>query len=134
MTGRSVCFGLFSLSYLRLECDVDYAYNAPSADSMRNRRGNCFEKNLIFLPTGVRCVTVRPAHYRTRGGEWRGCIAATPHIYMVSAVRKGINEWRKPVARKLISSEIDSISPDGQSLPVLRLPTGGNVYVQNFPF
>ena len=57
MTGRSVCFGLFSLSYLRLECDVDYAYNAPSADSMRNRRGNCFEKNLIFLPTGVRCVT-----------------------------------------------------------------------------
>jgi hypothetical protein len=59
MTGRSVCFGLFSLSYLRLECDVDYAYNAPSADSMRNRRGNCFEKNLIFLPTGVRCVTLR---------------------------------------------------------------------------
>ena len=57
MTGRSVCFGLFSLLYLRLECDVDYAYNAPSADSMRNRRGNCFEKNLIFLPTGVRRVT-----------------------------------------------------------------------------
>ena len=26
------------------------------------------------------------AHYRTRGGEWRGCIAATPHMYMVSAV------------------------------------------------
>ena len=63
MTGRSVCFGLFSLLYLRLECDVDYAYNAPSADSMRNRRGNCFEKNLIFLPTGVRCVT--PSHAGT---------------------------------------------------------------------
>ena len=76
---------------------------------------------------------VRPAHYRTRGGEWRGCIAATPYGYMVSVVRKGINKWRKPVARKLISSEIDSILPDGQSLPVLRLPTGGNVYVQNFP-
>jgi len=35
------------------------------------------------------------AYYRTRGGEWRGCIAATPHEYMVSATRKGINEWRK---------------------------------------
>jgi hypothetical protein len=35
------------------------------------------------------------AHYRTRGGEWRGGIAATPHFYMVSVVRKGINEWRK---------------------------------------
>ena len=22
-------------------------------------------------------------YYRTRGGEWWGCIAATPHIYMV---------------------------------------------------
>ena len=68
MTGRSVCFGLFSLSYLRLECDVDYAYNAPSADSMRNRRGNCFEKNLIFLPTGVRCVTF----HRTKGNPGIG--------------------------------------------------------------
>ena len=46
-------------------------------------------------------------------------IAATPHVYMLSAVRKGINEWRIPVARKLISFEIDSISPDGQSLPTL---------------
>jgi len=35
------------------------------------------------------------AYYRTRGGEWRGGIAATPHDYMVSAARKGINEWRK---------------------------------------
>jgi len=35
------------------------------------------------------------AHYRTRGGEWRGGIAATPHYYMESVVRKGINEWRK---------------------------------------
>ncbi len=59
------------------------------------------------------------AHYRTRGGEWRGCIAATPYHYMVSVIRKGINEWRKTVARKLISSEVDSISPDDQSLPAL---------------
>ena len=48
-------------------------------------------------------------------------IAATPHEYMVSAVRKGINEWRKTIARKLISSEVDSISPDGQSLPALQI-------------
>ena len=27
------------------------------------------------------------ANYRTRGGEWRGCIAATPHIYMESVIR-----------------------------------------------
>ena len=39
---------------------------------------------------------------------------------MVSAVRKGINEWRKTVARKLISSEVDSISPDSQSLLSLQ--------------
>ena len=46
-------------------------------------------------------------------------IAATPHTYMLSTVRKGINEWRIQVARKLISFEIDSISPEGQSLPTL---------------
>ena len=48
-----------------------------------------------------------------------GLIAATPHNYMVSVIRKGINEWRITVARKLISSEVDSISPDDQSLPFL---------------
>jgi 4-amino-4-deoxy-L-arabinose transferase-like glycosyltransferase len=32
------------------------------------------------------------ANYRARGGEWWGGIAATLHFYMVSAVRKGINE------------------------------------------
>ena len=30
---------------------------------------------------------VRPTHYRTRGGEWRGCIAATSHYYMLSVIR-----------------------------------------------
>jgi hypothetical protein len=39
---------------------------------------------------------------------------------MASAVRKGINDWRTPVARKLISSEVDSISPDSQSLLSLQ--------------
>jgi len=33
------------------------------------------------------------AHYRTRGGEWRGGIAAPPYVNMVSAARKGINDW-----------------------------------------
>ena len=33
------------------------------------------------------------AHYRTRGCEWWGQIAAAPHNYMMSAARKGINEW-----------------------------------------
>jgi len=38
---------------------------------------------------------------------------------MLSVVRKGINEWRISTARKLISFEIDSISPGDQSLPAL---------------
>ena len=46
---------------------------------------------------------------------------------MVSAVRKGINEWRKTTARKLISSEVDSISPDSQSLPVLQIYFAGGM-------
>ncbi|MEE3446601.1 MAG: hypothetical protein VZQ78_10395, partial [Prevotella sp.] len=55
-------------------------------------------------------------HVEVSGGAE---IAATPHTYMLSTVRKGINEWRIQVARKLISFEIDSISPEGQSLPTL---------------
>ncbi len=31
----------------------------------------------------VTISTERSVHYRTRGGEWWGCIAATPHVYMV---------------------------------------------------
>ncbi len=54
-----------------------------------------------------------------------GGITAPPHDYMVSAVRKGINEWRKTVARKLISAEVDSILPDSQSLPTLQSLAGG---------
>lgn len=67
-----------------------------------------------------------PMHYRTRGGEWWGRIAATPHFYMLSAVRKGINEWRIQVARKLISSEVVSNSPDGQSTSAPKYLLGGN--------
>ncbi len=36
-----------------------------------------------------------------------------------SDICKGINDWRKQVARKLISFKIDSILPDVQSLPNL---------------
>ena len=39
---------------------------------------------------------------------------------MVVGCPKGINDWRKTVARKLISSEVDSISPDSQSLLSLQ--------------
>ena len=70
--------------------------------------------NLLLL-----CPCRLSAHYRTRGGEWWGRIAETPHFYMLSVVRKGINEWRISTARKLISFEIDSISPGDQSLPAL---------------
>lgn len=74
--------------------------------------------SLIFIscycvPAGCRHTT---EHEEVSGGVG---IAATPHKYLLSAVRKGINEWCIIVARKLISFEIDSISPDGQSLPTL---------------
>ena len=35
----------------------------------------------------VTISTERSVHYRTRGGEWWGCIAATPHFYMASVIR-----------------------------------------------
>ena len=30
---------------------------------------------------------IKPTHYRTRGGEWQDCIAATSHKYMSSVIR-----------------------------------------------
>ena len=39
---------------------------------------------------------VRLAHYRTRGGEWRGGIAANPASLYVVGHPLGINEWRIP--------------------------------------
>ena len=32
--------------------------------------------------------TESSVYYRTRGGEWWGCIAATPHVYMVRSFVK----------------------------------------------
>ena len=73
---------------------------------------------LSYLPSDY-YFPIRLTHYRTRGGEWRGCIAATSYSYLLSVVRLGINDWRITVARKLISSKVDSILPDDQSLSVL---------------
>ena len=39
---------------------------------------------------------VRLAYYRTRGGEWRGGIAAYPAFLYVVGHPFGINEWRIP--------------------------------------
>ena len=75
---------------------------------------------LIYFPFDI-IILIRLTHYRTRGGEWRGCIAATSYSYLLSVIREGINEWRITVARKLISSKVDSILPDDQSLSVLYL-------------
>ena len=60
-----------------------------------------------------------------------GLYSGDPAFLYVSAVRKGINEWRFQ-ARKLISSEVDSISPDSQSLPVLRKTLQEVLHVQDF--
>ena len=46
-----------------------------------------------------------------------------------SVIRYGINDWRIPVARKLISYEVDSISPDDQSLPGLLISLQEESYV-----
>ena len=84
------------------------------SDSMLNRHGYklpfCERQQRGYETVGAFAVekvcyntTAETAHYRTRGGEWRGCIAATSHFYMVSVVRRGNNEWRKETARKLIS-------------------------------
>ena len=53
------------------------------------------------------------------------------YIYGVGCP-KGINDWRKTVARKLISFEVDSISPDSQSLLSLHFLQEGH-HVQNHP-
>ena len=46
-----------------------------------------------------------------------GLYSGNPAFLYGSDIRKGINDWRKKVARKLISFKIDSILPDVQSLP-----------------
>ena len=53
---------------------------------------------------------------RTRRGEWHGCIAAPPHLYLLSVIRY---DWRISLACTLISSKVISILPDDQLLSVL---------------
>lgn len=40
---------------------------------------------------GISCMLYCPwessANYTDRGGEWRGCIAATSYIYLLSVIR-----------------------------------------------
>ncbi len=48
-----------------------------------------------------------------------GLYSGNPALVYGSDICKGINDWRKEVARKLISFKIDSILPDVQSLPNL---------------
>ena len=52
--------------------------SAKGTDGVMKR--GCFRLKLMFaiLFTGECSV-----HYRNRGEEWRSCIAATPHFYMV---------------------------------------------------
>ena len=58
-----------------------------------------------------------------------GLYSGNPVFLYRSAIREGINDWRIPVACKLISSEVDSISPDDQSLPVLHISLQEEPYV-----
>ena len=64
-------------------------------------------------------------NYRNRGGEWRGCIAATSHIYMVRFSVKQMRIYLDPQAQDYYSSKVNvdtytfelykpSISVDGQ--------------------
>ena len=52
--------------------------SAKGTDGVMKPRGAFAVENcLLYCPR--RCS----ANYTDRGGEWRGCIAATPHVYMV---------------------------------------------------
>ena len=53
--------------------------SAKGIDGVMKPEGCAFavENCLLYCPR--RCS----ANYTDRGGEWRGCIAATPHVYMV---------------------------------------------------
>ena len=52
-----------------------------------------------------------------------------PLFFYKVAIRLGIKDLRLPVARKLISSAVVSISPDDQSLPVLQISLQEEPYV-----
>lgn len=64
-----------------------------------------------------------------------GLYSGNPALLYGTDICKGINDWRKKVARKLISFKIDSILPDVQSLLILPnfLQEEGHSGLQNFP-
>ena len=53
---------------------VTYRYVPPFCERHRYGMKRFFRSCVRFCYTG----SVELAYYRTRGGEWRGCIAATP--------------------------------------------------------
>ena len=56
----------------------------------------------------VTISTERSVHYRTRGGEWWGCIAATPHVYMVrSSVKASTIGANKQPVNLSLSNRLD---------------------------
>ena len=62
-----------------------------------------------------------------------GLNSGDPAYLYGSDIRKGINDWRKQAARKLISFKIDSILPDVQSLPIsLKYFTGDRGWLLRF--
>lgn len=72
--------------------------SAKATDGVMKRGAFAFVISLLYYHTG------RTVYYTTYGGEWRSDIAATPHTYMESVVRKGINEWLKHNQAKLFPS------------------------------
>lgn len=56
----------------------------------------------------VTISTERSVHCRTRGGEWWGCIAATPHVYMVrSSVKASTIGANKQPVNLSLSNRLD---------------------------
>ena len=54
------------------------------------------------------CPRESSVHYRNRGGEWRGCIAATPYVYMVRPpVKASTNGAVKLPANVSLSNRLD---------------------------
>ena len=60
------------------DTDEDDVYTEPAPEIVRVGVDEVDIDKISFI---------KPAHYRTRGGEWRGCIAATSHRYLSSVIR-----------------------------------------------
>ena len=72
---------------------------------------------------------IRLTHYRTRGGEWRGLYSGDL-VYLFVVGHPLRHQWlAHNVARKLISSKVDSILPDDQSMSVLNLQSSGGTFI-----